>query len=77
MKPLLTLCFRQTGREFAVTVHAKDQLLPSMVRVELWGFRCKRCGHEWLPRVPDKEPKVCAKCKSPDWDRPRPEPKAG
>lgn len=38
-----------------------------MPKVQLWGYRCVRCGHEWLPR----DPKVCPKCKSPYWDRPR------
>jgi predicted Zn-ribbon and HTH transcriptional regulator len=36
--------------------------------VPLTGCRC-RCGHEWLPRN-DEKPRVCPKCKSPNWDRP-------
>jgi predicted Zn-ribbon and HTH transcriptional regulator len=36
--------------------------------VPLQGCRC-RCGHEWLPRG-DEKPRVCPKCKSPNWDRP-------
>jgi len=36
--------------------------------VLLQGCRC-RCGHEWLPRVPGEKPRVCPKCKSPNWDR--------
>lgn len=43
-----------------------------MGKVPLMGYRCHRCGHEWLPRKSSKEePKVCPKCKSPYWDRPR------
>lgn len=38
--------------------------------VPLQGARC-RCGHEWLPRDKDEKPRVCPKCKSPNWDRPR------
>lgn len=38
--------------------------------VPLTGCRC-RCGHEWLPRVADEKPRVCPKCKSPNWDRPK------
>ena len=38
--------------------------------VMLKGCRC-RCGHEWLPRVKDEKPRVCPKCKSPNWDRPK------
>ena len=37
--------------------------------VPLLGCRC-RCGHEWLPRS-GEEPRVCPKCKSPNWDRPK------
>ena len=43
----------------------------------VWGYRCERCGHEWLPREQGQpDPKVCPKCKSPYWDRPRQAPKA-
>jgi predicted Zn-ribbon and HTH transcriptional regulator len=38
-------------------------------RVPLLGCRC-RCGHEWYPRD-GEEPRVCPKCKSPNWDRPK------
>lgn len=41
-----------------------------MPKVQLWGYRCERCGHEWLPRQ-EGEPRVCPKCKSPYWNRPR------
>jgi predicted Zn-ribbon and HTH transcriptional regulator len=34
------------------------------------GFQCERCGHKWVPRE-DESPRVCPKCKSPYWDRPR------
>lgn len=37
--------------------------------VMLLGCRC-RCGHEWLPREPEK-PRTCPKCKTPNWDRPK------
>lgn len=39
-----------------------DVLLP--------GYRC-RCGHEWLARNKGERPRVCPKCKSPNWDRPK------
>lgn len=44
-----------------------------MAKVQLlvWGFRCERCGHEWVPRNKDDQPRVCPKCKSPYWDKPR------
>lgn len=35
---------------------------------ELPTLECKRCGHEWIPRKPQK-PKVCPKCKSAYWDK--------
>ena len=36
--------------------------------VLLLGCRC-RCGHEWLPRNAADKPRVCPRCKSPNWDR--------
>ena len=42
------------------------------VPITVMGYRCERCEHEWLPRGDsDQEPKVCPKCKSPYWNRPR------
>jgi predicted Zn-ribbon and HTH transcriptional regulator len=37
--------------------------------VKLIGYRC-RCGHEWLARNKSEKPRVCPKCKSPNWDKP-------
>lgn len=42
-----------------------------MAKVFIRGYRCERCRHEWMPRNWDTTPKVCPKCKSPYWDRPR------
>lgn len=46
------------------------------LKVQLWGYRCTRCGHEWLPHRPKPEeaertPRVCPRCKSPYWSVPR------
>jgi len=41
------------------------------IQMTVWGFRCERCEHEWIPRDKDEEPRVCPKCKSPYWNRPR------
>jgi rRNA maturation endonuclease Nob1 len=43
----------------------------SMPKVRIWGYRCERCLHEWVPRDKGQDPKVCPKCKSPYWDTPR------
>lgn len=40
------------------------------VKLTVMGYRCERCAHEWIPRD-DQPPRVCPKCKSPYWDRPR------
>lgn len=32
---------------------------------------CHRCGHRWYPLPNRDATKVCPKCKSPYWDRPR------
>jgi Zn finger protein HypA/HybF involved in hydrogenase expression len=42
-----------------------------MSKIQLWGYRCERCEHEWIPRDKDQEPKVCPHCKSPYWNVPR------
>ncbi|MBV9920249.1 MAG: hypothetical protein JOY78_05240 [Pseudonocardia sp.] len=42
-----------------------------MAKVQVWAWQCERCEHVWLPRDKDRPPKVCPKCKSPYWDRPR------
>jgi|APSaa5957512622_1039677.scaffolds.fasta_scaffold74403_1 hypothetical protein len=44
-----------------------------MAKTELCssGFRCERCGHAWISRGARKEPLVCAKCRSPYWNKPR------
>ena len=39
--------------------------------INLIGNKCYRCGHEWLPYDKNSQPRVCPKCKSPYWDRPR------
>ena len=44
------------------------------VKLEVWGYRCERCGHDWVPRN-EPAPRVCPSCKSPYWDRPRKGPK--
>ena len=41
------------------------------VQLKVWGYRCERCEHEWIPRDIENEPRVCPKCKSPYWNRPR------
>src|SRR5215211_8496756 len=42
------------------------------VPITVMGFRCERCGHEWVPRGgSEEEPRACPKCRSPYWNRPR------
>ncbi|MBU4086866.1 MAG: hypothetical protein KKB21_04805 [Nanoarchaeota archaeon] len=41
-----------------------------MGRITLEGYCCERCGHRWVARNKE-EPRVCPRCKSPYWDRPR------
>jgi predicted Zn-ribbon and HTH transcriptional regulator len=40
------------------------------VLISVKGYRCERCGHQWVPRG-EAAPRVCPKCKSPYWDKPR------
>jgi DNA-directed RNA polymerase subunit RPC12/RpoP len=42
------------------------------VPITIMGYRCERCGHEWIPKGNlDKQPRVCPKCKSAYWDIPK------
>jgi len=42
------------------------------VPITVMGYRCERCGHEWIPRgSADEEPKICPSCKSARWNSPR------
>ena len=52
-----------------MTDDANDAAAPTTFLVT--AYRC-RCGHEWVPadlRQTDP-PRVCPKCKSPNWNRP-------
>ena len=43
-----------------------------MAKVEIPGWKCERCGHIWVSRQEwADEPRVCPKCKSPYWNKPR------
>lgn len=54
------------------SVNAKrPQPMPGMVVIEVEGYECSRCVHQWVPRNKERVPRVCPKCKSPYWDRPR------
>ena len=43
----------------------------AIVEIKTKGFKCERCGHEWIPNDINTEPRVCPKCKSPYWNKPR------
>jgi len=47
----------------------KGYTMNDMVVLGLKGWKCQRCGHEWLPRKKEEKPVVCPKCKSPYWNR--------
>lgn len=43
-----------------------------MPKTLIEGYRCLRCGHEWVPHSDTEgDPTICPKCKSPYWDKPR------
>ena len=43
-----------------------------MARILIEGFQCERCSYRWAPRQGTTvEPKVCPKCKSRFWNKPR------
>jgi hypothetical protein len=47
-----------------------------MAYTTIEGYLCERCGYRWASRNgtglrDKKDPRVCAKCKSPYWNKPR------
>ena len=43
-----------------------------MAHILIEGFLCERCQYRWVPhRSTKNEPKICPKCKSAYWNRPR------
>lgn len=46
--------------------------MSELVDITLKGYRCRRCGHQWVPRRifgEIREPRVCPRCRSPYWNR--------
>jgi predicted Zn-ribbon and HTH transcriptional regulator len=39
--------------------------------VKVYLYTCERCEYEWVPRIIEDEPRICPKCKSPYWNKPR------
>jgi DNA-directed RNA polymerase subunit RPC12/RpoP len=72
-----TLESRSRLRQSAAEVAEPREAPPIGFNVKMLGFRCSRCGHEWLPRDKqmrgrdDYSPAACPKCTSPNWDKPR------
>ena len=47
-----------------------------MAYVLIEGYMCERCGYRWGSRTgtgtrPKTDPRVCPKCKTPYWNKPR------
>lgn len=48
----------------------------AMVKILKMFLECLRCGHKWIPRgIKPKngevDIRICPKCKSPYWDKPK------
>lgn len=42
------------------------------ITITIAGYQCERCAHKWAPRNSGgPKPRVCPKCKSPYWDKPK------
>lgn len=41
------------------------------IQISQDGFKCERCGHEWIARKGEykEKPALCPKCKSAYWDK--------
>jgi len=51
-------------------IRNKSKSIMAKVMISVEGFKCERCGHEWVPRSKEA-PVVCPKCHSPYWDKPK------
>ncbi len=43
-----------------------SEVLPMAKVIGITEKKCKKCGHQWIPRS-TQEPLICPKCKSPRW----------
>lgn len=47
----------------------------SNINITKKGFKCLRCGYEWIPRKHSKKigeaPKLCPKCRTYLWNKPK------
>jgi len=43
--------------------------IKTMIKINVFKCKCKRCGHSWIPRTEDV--RRCPHCKSYYWDRKR------
>jgi len=43
--------------------------MPKII-IQIKGYKCERCEHEWIPRK-NSNPIICPKCKSAYWDIPK------
>jgi len=50
-----------------VDMAAKREIIIMELPQSLPTKKCKKCEHEWVPRVP--RPQRCSKCLSYDWDK--------
>jgi predicted Zn-ribbon and HTH transcriptional regulator len=51
-------------------VEKAREVQSAQVETAIQTYKCLRCGHVWVPRKKEK-PRVCPKCKSPYWDKPK------
>ncbi|MEX0756087.1 MAG: hypothetical protein WD556_13405 [Actinomycetota bacterium] len=44
-----------------------------MAKIKVDGYRCERCGYEWVPRKKNARPRYCPnpKCHNAYWDEPK------
>ena len=41
------------------------------IEINVKGYECERCSHQWMPRIKDKIPIICPLCHSPYWNKAR------
>lgn len=42
-----------------------------LIDIKKKGYKCCRCGYEWIPRKKKGKPQTCPKCRTRYWDKKR------
>lgn len=76
---LCTSCHGKKHRTATLDISKAPPELPmsdltiqrKLPKAQIQGYKCLRCKHTWIARNKNRLPKICPKCKSPQWSNRR------